>query len=191
VTATEEPRPEPVAPHGRPDGDGQVSVVEEAGVLVSEDAEGVEGPGLGASIDPPGMCQLIFSQLEMDLPNPNPVVMLQERDVPHRQLRIPIGMAEGVAIAYAWRRIPTPKPLTHDLFVRVLEAFGLGLEVVRITEVEGGSFSGEIVVNGRQGQRIFACRPSDAIALALRQRMKVPIVATDEVMGRAGTYPEG
>lgn len=135
------------------------------------------------------MRRMSFSSIEVELPSTNPVVVLQEADLPYRQLRITIGLPEGVAIAYAWREIETPKPLTHELFARVLETFGVTVEVIRITGVEGTSFSGEIVLAGRSGPRVVDCRPSDAIALALRQKVAVPIMVTDEVMDRAASTP--
>jgi uncharacterized protein len=149
----------------------------------------VAAPGLAAGIVPSGMCQLSLLDLEMELPNANPVLVLEERYVPHRLLRIPIGMAEGVAIAYAWRGISTPKPLTHDLWVTMMSAYGMALEVVRITAVEGSAFSGEIVIAGRLGQKTFPCRISDAVALMVRYTLGIPLLATDEVMSKAATFP--
>jgi bifunctional DNase/RNase len=137
----------------------------------------------------PAWCRLSFATIEVQLPDTNPVVVLQEADLPYRQLRITIGQTEGVAIAYAWREIPTPRPLTHQLFTDLLRSFGLTIAVLRITEAHGASFSAELVVNGRPGERVLPCRPSDGIALALRQPITVPIVAAAEVMDQAGTTP--
>ena len=155
---------------------------EEVGTDFEPAGEGGDGT---ASAPEPAWCRLGFAMIEVNLPDTNPVVVLQEVDLPYRQLRITIGQSEGVAIAYAWREIPTPKPLTHQLFADTLRAFGLTLEVVRITDVRGSSFSAEVVVNGRPGQRVLPCRPSDAIALALRQTIAVPIVAAASVMEQA------
>ena len=112
--------------------------------------------------------------------------MLEEKDLPNRELRITIGGAEGVAIGYASRGMSTPKPLTHELFTRIMELFNLTLDVVRITEMRGSSFSGEIVVSGPAGAHVIECRPSDAIALALRQRTPIPIMVAPEVLAQAG-----
>jgi bifunctional DNase/RNase len=133
--------------------------------------------------------RLSFAGIEVQLPDTNPVVILQETDEPYRVLQITIGSTEGVAIAYAWRRIPTPKPLTHELFADVMRAFGVTVDFVRITDVKGSSFSAELVLSGRPGPRTVPCRPSDGIALALRQRLAVPILATDAVMQAAARLP--
>jgi bifunctional DNase/RNase len=132
------------------------------------------------------MCQVEFGRVEVLLPSTNPIIVLEEKDPPHRELRITIGGAEGIAIGYAARGMATPKPLTHELFTRVMELFNLSLDVVRITAVRGTSFSGEVVVSGPSGSHVIDCRPSDAIALALRQRLPVPIMVVPEVLDEAG-----
>jgi bifunctional DNase/RNase len=146
---------------------------------------GAGTPGTGA-FDTRPMCQVSFDRIEVLLPSTHPVMVLQEKDLPNRELRITIGGAEGIAIGYASRGIPTTKPLTHALVARIMELFNLTLDVVRITEVRGTSFSGEIVVSGPAGAHVIECRPSDAIALALRQRMPVPIMVAPEVLAQAG-----
>ena len=140
---------------------------------------------------PPEMSQMLFVDVVLLLPATHPVVVLQEADPPFRELRIPVGGAEGIAIGYAARRVSTPRPLTHELFTHVLEEFGMTLDVVRITAVRGAAFTAEIVISGPLGARIIDCRPSDAIALALRQRLPVPIMASPIVLTRAGTDPTG
>jgi bifunctional DNase/RNase len=140
---------------------------------------------------PPEMAQMLFVDVVLMLPATHPVVVLQEADPPFRELRIPVGGAEGIAIAYAARGVATPRPLTHELFTRVFEEFAMTLDVVRITEVRGSAFSAEMVISGALGARLIDCRPSDAIALALRQRLPVPIMASPTVLAVAGTEPVG
>ncbi len=126
----------------------------------------------------------------MVLPSQNPVLILEEAALPGRELRIPIGLAEGVAISYAARNLETPKPLTHALMIDLLESFALTIDAVRITEVEGASYRAELVCSGPPGRCTLACRPSDAVALALRQRLVAPILAVPEVLEIAGIEPE-
>jgi len=140
---------------------------------------------------PEAMCRMLFVDVVLVLPSTNPVVVLQEADPPYRELRIPIGGPEGVAIGYAARQMQTPRPLTHELMSRLLEAFSLSLDVVRITESTGRTFRAEIVVSGPSGSRTIDCRPSDAIALSLRQRVPVPIVAAPAVLEAAGGEAAG
>ena len=121
-------------------------------------------------------------EVEMRLPSQNPVLVLEEIDWPKRVLQIPIGLAEGVAIAYGLRGQATPRPLTHALFAQVLEALGATLEVVRITDSIGDAYAGEIVLSGPYGLKVLKCRPSDAIALALRCPVPVPITVAAAVL---------
>ena len=46
---------------------------------------------------------MAVAAVEMDLPSANPEVVLHEAQDPWRELRIPVGLAEGTAIAYAFR----------------------------------------------------------------------------------------
>lgn len=139
----------------------------------------------------PRYCHAAFVDVVMVLPSTNPQIVLQEADLPYRELRIPIGGAEGVAISYAARRLATPRPLTHELFAQVLEAFDLSLAVVRITAVQRNSFSAELVITGAAGSRVLGCRASDGIALTLRQRLPAPIMVAAEVFDQVGSDPTG
>jgi uncharacterized protein len=122
------------------------------------------------------------------LPNPNPVLLLKTTDAPERTIAIPIGAAEGISIANALRGVSTPKPLTHELFAETLTTLGAWIAVARITAVEGGAFYAEIVVGGgSHGQQSIACRPSDAVAMALRQRPPAPIVTSSGVLEAVGS----
>ncbi|MGO9963800.1 MAG: bifunctional nuclease family protein [Acidimicrobiales bacterium] len=164
-----------------PAGDGSTTPDEPAADADQELAAGA----------PAAMSQMIFVDVVLVLPATHPVVVLQEADAPFRELRIPVGGAEGIAISYAGRGLETPRPLTHELFARVLEEFGMILDVVRITEVRGTAFTAEMVLSGQLGTRVIDCRPSDAIALALRHRLPVPIMVDPNVLEVAGTDPMG
>ncbi|MHB8244880.1 MAG: bifunctional nuclease family protein [Acidimicrobiales bacterium] len=131
---------------------------------------------------PPPMSQMLFVDVALVLPSTNPVVVLQEADWPYRELRIPVGGAEGVAIGYAARRIQTPRPLTHEMISRILDAFDLTLDAVHITDVTGSNFVAELALSGPGGARTVDCRPSDAVALALRRSLPVPIMAASHVL---------
>jgi uncharacterized protein len=121
----------------------------------------------------------------MALPAANPTLVLREIAGLHRELHIPIALADGVAIAYAAEQIETPRPLTHELITNLLDAFGLTLETVRITQVVGTSFSAELVLTGQSGMRVLECRVSDGVCLALRQRLPVPVTADSLVLFHA------
>lgn len=110
------------------------------------------------------------------LPEQYPQVVLRERARPHRELRIPLGMAEGMALAYAWRRIGTPRPLTHELLVDLLARHNIRVEAVRVTAVHEGTFLAELDTTGPAGRQVVSCRTSDALCTALRTRPVAPIL---------------
>ena len=71
--------------------------------------------------------------------------------------------------------------MTHDLFKDVLDAVGVTLEQVRITEVRDNTYYAELVLSG--GLEVSS-RPSDSIALALRTGS--PIYASEPLLDEAG-----
>lgn len=171
------------SPAGLPDGAGSAD-----GGGPGEDP--VRGAGADGPFNAPIGYRLVgFVDVVVVLPSPNPLLVLQESDPPYREVRIPIGAAEGTAIAYAARGIETPRPLTHELFATVLETFDLSLAVVRITAVSGSSFSAELVLSSPSGSRVLSCRVSDGVALSLRQRLPAPIVISPDVLDQVGSDP--
>jgi hypothetical protein len=138
-----------------------------------------EGDAVG--LDPGTWRLAVVAGVKMDMPGEYPEVLVHEAVSPWRELAIPVGMAEGNAIAYAWRGLSTPRPLTHALFTDVLERHGVELEAVRITARQGRLFFAELDTTGPQGRQVIACRPSDALALVLRQRMPTPVLVADWV----------
>jgi uncharacterized protein len=151
----------------------------------------VEAPPEPTVPEPAPFVQTRFLDIAVALPSTNPVVVLEEVGYPNRLVRIPIGLPEGVAIGYAARGLSTPKPLTHELFMTVLEAFSVTVDYVRITAVHDQAFSAELVCSGGRGSRTVPCRPSDGIALALRQRLGAPIMVAPDVLERVGVIPPG
>jgi bifunctional DNase/RNase len=145
---------------------------------------GPEGEAAPAGLDP-GIWRLaVVAGVRMDMPGEHPEVLVHEAVAPWRELAIPVGMAEGNAIAYAWRGLTTPRPLTHALFTDVLERHQVQLEAVRITARRGRSYFAEIDTVGPKGRQVISCRPSDALALVLRQRLPTPVLVADWVFDR-------
>ena len=134
-----------------------------------------------AGLDPGTWRLAVVAGVRMDMPGEYPEVLVHEAVAPWRELAIPVGMAEGNAIAYVLRGIDTPRPLTHTLVAEVLERHGVSIEAVRITVRRGQSFFAEIDTAGPSGRHVIPCRPSDALALALRRRLPTPILVAEWV----------
>jgi len=145
-------------------------------------AAAADDPTEGATtVDPEVWRIVVVAEITMDLPDAHPEIVLHEAQHPWREVRIPVGLPEGTAIAYAFRSIDTPRPLTHTLMAELLDRHGVSIEAVRITVRRGNSFFAEIDTRGPQGRHVLPCRPSDAIALVLRQRLPTPILVGEWV----------
>ena len=117
-------------------------------------------------------------------PSKGYAVLLQEKDS-DRSLPIIVGSSEAQAIALYLEGVDMPRPMTHDLFINVLENLEGEINRVTIARISNGTFFAEIEVSNPQiGEMIIDARPSDAIAIALRTLS--PIYVSDEVMGAAG-----
>ena len=104
-------------------------------------------------------------------------------------LPICIGQLEAAAIASVLADFTLPRPMTHDLFSRVIETLGGHVNKVTITRLEDDTFYAEITVTDLGGQtRIIDARPSDSVALALRA--DAPIYVAEDVLAEAGGYAE-
>jgi bifunctional DNase/RNase len=140
-------------------------------------------PGAAAPGDEPGRWRLVtVASVGLDLPDAYPRVVLQEQAEPWRRLVLPVGLAEGTAIAAAWKSTPTPRPLTHQLVAELLQRQGVAVEAVRITAIHEGNYLAELDTMGAKGRQVVSCRPSDGIALALRRQMATPILVAAELL---------
>ncbi len=133
-------------------------------------ADATDGPPV------PGFALVELCGIEVDLPAPHAVVVLAEIDEPRRSLAIPVALPDATALAHAWRREPTARPLTHELFAEVLVRLGATLEAVRLLGRTAGVVLAEIELSSPRGRERVACRPTDALSLAHRQLVRAPIL---------------
>lgn len=104
-----------------------------------------------------------------------------------RRLPIVIGGAEAQAIAIELEKLSPSRPLTHDLFRNLANAFNIVIEEVLIYNlVEGIFFSRLIAV--QDGNKVeIDSRTSDAVAIAVR--FNCPIYCLDSILTTAGLRP--
>jgi bifunctional DNase/RNase len=76
--------------------------------------------------------------------------------------------------------------MTHDLIKNILDAQGVALARLEITELTNGTFYSEMYLKQDDASMVISARPSDGIALAIR--MGAPIYAAEPVIEEAG-YP--
>jgi bifunctional DNase/RNase len=120
------------------------------------------------------------------------VVLLQAKDS-NRLLPIWIGPDQAHSIATRIAGIASERPLTHDLMMDILAK--LGVEVTRIVVKElvsddsgGGIFHGSLFMQMAGKEVEIDCRPSDAIALAVRCDAR--ILVADTVLDRSAIIAE-
>lgn len=120
------------------------------------------------------------------LPDPNTethIVLLRD-EVQSEILPIWVGTAEGNAIRLAMEGIVPPRPMSHDLIRNLAEHLSIKLTRVVVTDVKNNTYYASLHVLARGTERMVDCRPSDAIALALR--MNCPIYVTHAVLRERG-----
>jgi bifunctional DNase/RNase len=150
------------------------------GDALSQPGEAPIGDAAGRE-PPPQYCPVEIERVAVPLPAQHGEISLRELGGEGRRLRIPIGLAEASAIEFARQAIATPRPLTHELFATILAVYGVSIEAVRISSLDG-SYRAELLLNGPMGSRTIDCRPSDGIALALRQPLVPPITAAARLL---------
>lgn len=133
------------------------------------------------------MIAVHIHSLGLDETNDQPVLMLRE-DGGRRIVPIWIGHPEAMAIMLAVQGIEPPRPLTHDLLMRVIEAAGFHVERIEITRVEEGTFFASLVLRSDDRTIAIDARPSDSLALAVRSGC--PVLVAEGVMLSSGIVPE-
>ncbi len=115
-------------------------------------------------------------------------LILAQADGPYR-IPVVVGAAEAQSIAIKMEGIVPPRPMTHDLFASLAQAYGVVLRDVFIHKFEDGIFSSELTfVDGQGREVVLDARTSDAIAIAMRT--KAPIFTTREILAETGFLME-
>ncbi len=129
------------------------------------------------------MIEMTIDSIRVSLMNYQRVVILKEK-MAERYLPIWIGPAEADAIAIKLQGQTAPRPLTHDLLQRVIDALGATVESIIVSALEKDTFYAKVILNVNGEQIEIDSRPSDALALAVR--VGAAIYAEDTVMDKAG-----
>jgi bifunctional DNase/RNase len=127
------------------------------------------------------MLEMRVVGLTFDKRSKTPVVTLRAKDG-SAVLPILIGAMEAMSISLALENENLPRPLTHDLLLLCVKALRHDLESVEITRCEAGVYYAVLVLRSRTSRLRVDCRPSDAIALALRA--KSPIMISRALISR-------
>jgi bifunctional DNase/RNase len=117
--------------------------------------------------EPPEAVRMTIRGLMLDPSSNMPIVILHD---PDSEIFLPIwiGVFEANAIALRIEGIETARPMTHDLLSRTLEALETTVEKVTISDLQENTFFATLELRSNGSRVAIDCRPSDAIALALR-----------------------
>lgn len=107
------------------------------------------------------------------------VIMLREVDG-ERSFSIMIGIFEATSIDRRVKKMPSPRPLTHDLVNNVIEQLGGELRDIYISELRDHTYFAKLRIRMNGELVEVDCRPSDAIALAVTAN--VPIYVAEDVL---------
>lgn len=122
------------------------------------------------------LSRIIISEI-----NDQQVIYLKEAEG-SRQFPILIGIFEATSIDRRVKGYPSPRPLTHDLIVSVIEQLGGQLQDVVISELKEHTYYARLRVR-QDGELIeIDARPSDAIAVAVTCQPPLPIYVNEEVL---------
>jgi bifunctional DNase/RNase len=97
-----------------------------------------------------------------------------------RHLMMTIGGYEATAISYGAEGVQTDRPMTHDLLVKFLESFGGKVERIVIDDLWNSTYFAKLHIKKGKEEIEVDCRPSDAIALAVR--LDVPMFAISGIL---------
>ncbi len=107
---------------------------------------------------------------------PTPFVLLE--DDSKRMMPIYIGLSEAISINAALNHEIPPRPMTHDLFISLLEKMGATINNILIDELNEGVYYARLSVSRDGNHFELDARPSDCIALALRCEAPIRVQET-------------
>jgi len=109
----------------------------------------------------------------------NPIVVLRETNG-QRAVFIWVGISEATAISMELEKQHPARPMTHDLIAAILSEVEVGVERVVISDMRENTYYADLWLRDGDESASIDCRPSDAIAIALRT--KSPIYIDDELL---------
>jgi hypothetical protein len=129
------------------------------------------------------MLEMTVDSIRVSPMNYQRVVILKEKGA-DRYLPIWIGPAEADAIAVKLQDLTVPRPLTHDLLRTIIDVLGGSVKHILVSDLHNDTFYAKITIQANGDAKEIDCRPSDAVALAVRAQ--VPIYVAESVLDKAG-----
>ena len=121
-------------------------------------------------------------------PNRGNMVVLKEAAEGERFFLMFVGDAEFAAIAKERGLLEPKRPLTHELYLSIMEKAGVELLRVEISEMREETYYANVYFRVDGMEHEVDSRPSDAVALALNR--KIPILVHQDLFQRKLTPEE-
>jgi bifunctional DNase/RNase len=111
------------------------------------------------------------------------VLILKEKSS-NRYLPIWTGPAEADSISIKLQNVDVARPMTHDFVCSIIKTLGGTIKEAIIDKLEKDTYYAKLIVTVNKKDREIDCRPSDAVATAIR--VGAPIFADNKIMEKAG-----
>ena len=132
--------------------------------------------------------EVVVDSLRVSLTNQYRIILLKEKE---GVLSLPlfVGQFEAEAIVLSLQEIEISRPQTHDLILSTVRKLSGRILDVEITRMNAATYFAEMhIMDADENEISIDCRPSDAIAIALRAH--APIYVSAPTMEEYGIQPE-
>jgi len=126
---------------------------------------------------------VVLVGVSYDLLRPSPTLQFREAEG-DRSFAIPVAVHDAAAIALAMTGAAGARPSSAELLTLVLAELGADVIAVRFVRFEVGVFFAELDLMTAKGRRVFDCRPSDAVSIALRNHSSAPFLIDEAILAR-------
>jgi bifunctional DNase/RNase len=119
-------------------------------------------------------------------------IVLGEVEGGDREFPVDIDLHAATALEMAVNKEHTPRPLTHDLILNVIQGLNASLKRVivdelRLDEFGRGTFHGKLDLEKNDLSTVWIdSRPSDSLVLATK--LDLPIFVNEEVLNQVSVY---
>lgn len=103
------------------------------------------------------------------------ILLLASERNPDLKFPIVIGQQEAQSISLHLEGIRPSRPLTHDLFIQLVDHAEINLQDIEITNFQDGIFYAKIRCSLNGSEFLLDARSSDSIAIALRANIPIHI----------------
>lgn len=119
------------------------------------------------------LIKMTLEGVRIEIPSNKPILLLKEENG-NRYLPIWIGPYEASAIALELSNIKTPRPMTHDLIMNIINNLKIIIDNIEITDIKDNTFYAIINLKNTDSKVVkIDSRPSDAIATAVRSKCDI------------------